>query len=100
MTIYQTYINMMNERIRAQITVSNPFVFKYIRNLRNAEVFEESDSIGPCVVLASPGMLQNGLSRELFEKWCSDKKNGVIIPGYCVDGTLAKVFFSSFYSKW
>ncbi|EQB60747.1 cleavage and polyadenylation specificity factor subunit 3-like protein [Vairimorpha apis BRL 01] len=35
-------------------------------------------------------MLQSGLSRELFEKWCSDKRNGVIIPGYCVDGTLAK----------
>jgi len=31
------------------------------------------------------------MSRELFEAWCTDKKNGVIIPGYCVEGTLAKV---------
>jgi cleavage and polyadenylation specificity factor subunit 3 len=39
-------------------------------------------------------MLQNGLSRELFELWCSDKKNGVIIPGYCVEGTLARTILS------
>lgn len=31
--------------------------------------------------MASPGMLQNGLSRELFEAWCTDPKNGVIIAG-------------------
>lgn len=52
------------------------------------EHFEDS---GPCVVLASPGMLQNGLSRELFEKWCTDAKNACIVAGYCVEGTPAKV---------
>lgn len=52
---------------------------------------EHFEDAGPCVVLASPGMLQNGLSRELFEKWCVDSKNGCIIAGYCVEGTLAKV---------
>ncbi|KAK8719692.1 hypothetical protein OTU49_013855 [Cherax quadricarinatus] len=40
--------------------------------------------------MASPGMMQSGLSRELFEMWCPDPKNGVIIAGYCVEGTLAK----------
>lgn len=57
------------------------------------------EDVGPCVVLASPGMLQNGLSRELFEQWCTDSKNGCIIAGYCVEGTLAKVikFFYSFF---
>lgn len=49
------------------------------------------DDIGPSVVMASPGMMQSGLSRELFESWCTDKRNGVIIAGYCVEGTLAKV---------
>jgi len=46
------------------------------------------------VVMASPGMLQSGLSRELFELWCSDPKNGTILPGYCVEGTLAKHIMS------
>lgn len=34
---------------------------------------------------------KSGLSRELFEQWCTDRRNGVIIAGYCVEGTLAKV---------
>eukprot|EP01135_Chromosphaera_perkinsii_P010630 Nk52_evm30s2192 gene=Nk52_evmTU30s2192 len=89
--IYQTYINMMNEKIRRQFAVSNPFVFKHISNLKSIEHF---DDIGPSVVMASPGMLQPGLSRELFEMWCPDKKNGVIIAGYSVDGTLAKQILS------
>ena len=87
MAVYQTYINMMNARIRRQFAISNPFVFKHVSNLRSMEHF---DDVGPCVMMASPGMLQSGLSRELFEMWCSDKRNGVIIPGYCVEGTLAK----------
>lgn len=49
--------------------------------------FEDS---GPAVVLASPGMLQSGLSRELFEMWCSNRKNSVVLAGYAVEGTLAK----------
>lgn len=91
MTVYQTYVNMMNKHIQRQSQVSNPFVFKHVMNLRGMEQFDDS---GPCVVMASPGMLQNGLSRELFELWCSDKRNGCVIPGYCVDGTLAKHILS------
>lgn len=44
--------------------------------------------------MASPGMMQSGLSRELFEDWCTDKRNGTIIAGYCVEGTLAKKILS------
>ena len=43
------------------------------------------------MIMASPGMMQSGLSRQLFEAWCTDKRNGVLIAGYCVEGTLAKV---------
>ncbi|KAH3884824.1 hypothetical protein DPMN_008809, partial [Dreissena polymorpha] len=91
MSVYQTYVNAMNDKIKKQISISNPFVFKHISNLKSMEHFED---IGPSVVLASPGMMQSGLSRELFESWCTDKRNGVIIAGYCVEGTLAKTILS------
>ncbi|XP_060645949.1 cleavage and polyadenylation specificity factor 73 [Drosophila sulfurigaster albostrigata] len=91
MAVYQTYINAMNDRIRRQIAVNNPFVFRHISNLKGIDHF---DDIGPCVIMASPGMMQSGLSRELFESWCTDPKNGVIIAGYCVEGTLAKTILS------
>ncbi|RUS30749.1 hypothetical protein BC938DRAFT_479003 [Jimgerdemannia flammicorona] len=119
MAVYQTYINMMNARIRKQFAISNPFVFKHISNLKNVEQFEDS---GPCVMMASPGMLQvglgmrrglewkgdwwgsillwvldqaflninSGLSRELFERWAPDMRNGLVVTGYCVEGTLAR----------
>ncbi|KAI1717764.1 pre-mRNA 3'-end-processing endonuclease polyadenylation factor c-term domain-containing protein [Ditylenchus destructor] len=91
MAVYQTFVSGMNQRIQRQITVNNPFVFKHVSNLKSIDHF---DDVGPCVVLASPGMLQNGLSRELFENWCPDSKNGCIIAGYCVEGTLAKHILS------
>lgn len=34
LTVYQTYIGAMNERIRSQIGINNPFVFKHISNLK------------------------------------------------------------------
>lgn len=60
--------------------------FKHVKFLyfKGIDHFED---IGPCVIMASPGMMQSGLSRELFESWCTDSKNGVIIAGtlgYCL----------------
>ena len=63
MGVFQTYINTMNERIRKQNEISNPFIFKHISNLKNLEHFNDS---GPCVVMASPGMLQASLPPFLF----------------------------------
>ncbi|CAD5228272.1 unnamed protein product [Bursaphelenchus okinawaensis] len=92
MAVYQTFVSGMNQVVKNQISsTGNPFVFKHILNLKTIDHF---DDVGPCVVLASPGMLQNGLSRELFELWCPDSKNGCIIAGYCVEGTLAKHILS------
>jgi cleavage and polyadenylation specificity factor subunit 3 len=91
MSVYQTYINMMNERIQKINLNRNPFDFKHVQNLKDILSFKDE---GPCVIMASPGMLQSGFSRELFEKWCSNAKNGVVIPGYCVEGTLAKEILS------
>lgn len=43
------------------------------------------------MVLASPGFMQTGPSRELFELWAPDARNGLIITGYSIEGTLARV---------
>ncbi|AMD22878.1 HHR109Cp [Eremothecium sinecaudum] len=89
MTVFQTYVNMMNDKIRKKFRDSqtNPFIFKNIAYLKNLDEFQD---FGPSVMLASPGMLQNGLSRDLLEKWCPDEKNLVLITGYSVEGTMAK----------
>jgi cleavage and polyadenylation specificity factor subunit 3 len=96
MTVYQTYINMMNDHIRKQFTVSNPFIFKHVASLTDKErLLDPAAQRQPAVVMASPGMLQSGLSRELFEAWCTNKRNTCLLPGYCVEGTLAKTIMSN-----
>lgn len=87
-SVYQTYIHTMNEHIRTRFNRrDNPFVFKHISNLRSLEKFEDR---GPCVMMASPGFMQSGVSRELLERWAPDKRNGLIVSGYSVEGTMAR----------
>lgn len=101
MLVYQTYVGAMNDNIKrlfrermAEAEANSdttakggPWDFKYIRSLKNLDRF---DDVGGCVMLASPGMLQNGVSRELLERWAPSEKNGVVITGYSVEGTMAK----------
>jgi len=88
LSVYQTYINMLNEEVQKAFDVANPFVLKHVRSL--AAGGRELEGGGACVVLATPSMLQTGLSRELFESWCGDSRNGVIIADFAVAGTLAR----------
>ena len=81
---------MMNDHIRAAMDVANPFKLSQVRNMMKSDF----DAMGACVVMASPGFLQNGVSRHLFERWCDDERNGVIIAGYTVEGTLAHQLLS------
>lgn len=91
MTIYQTYINVLNADMKAAFEEANPFVFNHVKHISKSS---ELDDVGPCVVLATPSMLQSGLSRDLFESWCEDPKNGVIIADFAVQGTLAREILS------
>lgn len=78
--IMSSYIKNIKER------GLNPFDFKHVKEVKD---LENNDDPGPLVAMASPGMLQDGLSRKLFEKWCQEKNNGVVFTGYSSKGTLA-----------
>lgn len=90
MAVYQTYTSIMNDSIKVNAAgsrKSNPFDFKFIKSIKSVDRVHD---IGPCVVVASPGMLQSGVSRQLLERWAPDPKNAVIMTGYSVEGTMAK----------
>ncbi|GAM87383.1 hypothetical protein ANO11243_054070 [Dothideomycetidae sp. 11243] len=103
MVVYQTYIDAMNDNIRSAFqkrlteaaggngTGGGPWDFRFIRALKSLERFED---VGGCVMLASPGMMQNGVSRALLERWAPDPKNGVVVTGYSVEGTMAKMILT------
>ncbi|KAJ1551595.1 Integrator complex subunit 11 [Cladochytrium tenue] len=82
---YRLFVGWTNEKIKgAYARERNMFDFKYIR------AFERhyADEPGPMVLFASPGMLHAGTSLDVFKKWCHDPKNMIILPGYCVPGTV------------
>ncbi|TFY70887.1 hypothetical protein EVG20_g2115 [Dentipellis fragilis] len=92
MAVYQTYIHTMNNNIRSRFAKrDNPFVFKHISNVPQSRGWERKIAEGPpCVVLASPGFMQTGPSRELLELWAPDSRNGLIVTGYSIEGTMAR----------
>lgn len=91
MAVYETYTSIMNDNIRLSTSSSgqraNPFDFKFVKSIKDLNRFQD---MGPSVVIATPGMLQAGVSRQLLEKWAPDPKNLVIMTGYSVEGTMAK----------
>lgn len=90
MAVYETYTGIMNDKIRLSSSSgekSNPFDLKFIKSIKDLSKFQD---MGPSVVVATPGMLQAGVSRQLLEKWAPDNKNLVILTGYSVEGTMAK----------
>jgi Cft2 family RNA processing exonuclease len=73
-------------------SISELLFLRHISNLPQPRGWEKKIAEGPpCVVLASPGFMQTGPSRELFELWAPDSRNGLIVTGYSIEGTLARV---------
>lgn len=90
MRVYKTYVGTMNANIRSRFARrDNPFDFKYVKWLRDGK--KTLDQRGPCVVMASAQFMNFGLSRELLEAWAGDSKNGVVVTGYSIEGTMARV---------
>lgn len=81
--IYKRFINYTNDTVREKILEHNAFQFKYIKPYQKGVELQ-----GPCVIFSSPGMLHSGHSLRIFKNLCSDPLNLVILPGYCVRGTL------------
>lgn len=98
---YKLFITWTNEKIKKTFVKRNMFEFRHIKPFDRAY----ADNPEPMVVFATPGewiclslhwftflhptgMLHAGLSLQLFRKWAPDPKNMLIMPGYCVAGTV------------
>ena len=98
--IFETYTALCSERVQEEANnCRNTWrSLKYVKSLADSGGPEWEAKVvapnSPCVVLAAPGMLQSGTSRELFESWCPDRRNGIIMTGYSVAGTLANDLMS------
>ncbi|GAA93507.1 uncharacterized protein L969DRAFT_52194 [Mixia osmundae IAM 14324] len=90
--VYRQHISSQSQKIQQRAASGdNPYDFgkgRFVKELRSIRRGVADKS--PCVVVATPGMLQPGTSRELLERWAGDRRNGLILCGYSVEGSLAR----------
>jgi integrator complex subunit 11 len=93
MLYYRLFLDWTTEDVKKQLLDTNVNVFDF----QHIRVFDKTllkAHQGAMVVLATPGMLHAGLSLEIFKHWAEDVKNLVVLPGYCVAGTVGNQILS------
>jgi integrator complex subunit 11 len=82
---YRLFADWQNEKIQQEFAQGdNVFEFKKVKPFDKSLIRADT----PYVLFATPGMLHSGTSVQVFKEWCGDERNTLIIPGYCVEGTL------------
>ena len=91
--IHTAYPEFLNNTVRQQIfhTENNPFLAKNIKRVgsqkeRKALIDEE----GPCIVVATSGMLIGGPSVEYLKHLAENPKNSLVFSCYQAEGSLGR----------
>jgi uncharacterized protein len=91
--IHSAYPEYLNSTIRKLIfhKNQNPFLSENFKRVGSGkerkQVIEES---GPCIVLATSGMLMGGPSVEYLKAFCENNKNILIFSSYQGEGSLGR----------
>ena len=91
--IHTAYPEYLNNQLRTQIFQrgENPFLSDIFVHIDNAEKREKlCDDPGPCIILATSGMLNGGPVMEYFKAMAPDRKNTFVFVGYQAEGTLGR----------
>lgn len=91
---YKLFVEWENEKIKEEFLTDSIFNFKKVKVFDKSLIRADS----PYVLFATPGMLHGGTSMQVFKEWCGNPKNTIIIPGYCVAGTLGNKLLNGFRS--
>lgn len=90
--IHTAYPEFLAREVRDQIfrQETNPFQSDYFVNVKDPSTRGEVLQGGPCVVLATSGMLEGGPAVEYFKQMASDEKNTMVFVSYQIEGTLGR----------
>ena len=89
--IHTAYPEFLNRNIRQQIfhKENNPFLSEIFKKVGSKKEREEViNSEGPCLILATSGMLQGGPSVEYLKRLAEGKKHSLIFSCYQPPGSL------------
>jgi len=91
--IHSAYPEFLNSQVRKLIfhKNENPFLSDIFKHVGSAKERKEIiDDKGPCVVLATSGMMTGGPSVEYFKEFAQSKRNSIIFVCYQAEGTLGR----------
>jgi len=89
--IHTAYPDFLNSQVRRDIFQNkNPFVSDIFKRVGSSMERKEVIEGGPCIVLATSGMLVGGASVEYFKHFASSKDNKICFVCYQGSGSLGK----------
>jgi hypothetical protein len=90
--IHTAYPDFLSNKVRADVFQdNNPFISELFSRVGS---FQERKNViegGPCIVLATSGMLMGGASVEYFREFASNKNNAIIFVCYQGVGSLGRL---------
>lgn len=91
--IHTAYPEYLNSNVRKQIfhKNQNPFLSPIFKRVGSAKERKEIiEDIGPCVILATSGMMVGGASVQYFRALCDNPHNSIVFVCYQAEGGLGK----------
>ena len=89
--IHTAYPDFLSRNVRSLVFQDkNPFVAEAFKQVGSGQERKLVIEGGPCVVLATSGMLAGGASVEYFRNFADNEKNGVCFVCYQGSGSLGK----------
>ena len=94
---YRYFVSWCNQNVRRNLLENeqNVFDFPHIQKWDHSQVHSNK----AMVLLATTGMLHAGTSLRVFKEWCHDKKNLVVLPGYCLSNTIGGQILAGDFTK-
>ena len=90
--IHTAYPEYLSHEVRDQILKegANPFESDYFTVVKQHDMRDEIVEGGPCIVMATAGMMEGGPVREYFKRLAPDENNGIVFVSYQVAGTMGR----------
>ncbi|AFH43069.1 beta-lactamase domain protein [Fervidicoccus fontis Kam940] len=89
--LHTHYPELMSQSVEKAIHLGeNPFMNKNFVVVQSKDKRSEALEPGPCIILATSGMLNGGPSVEYLKSLAEDPKNSLIFVSYQVEGTLGR----------
>src|SRR3989338_1443189 len=90
--IHTAYPDFFNSNIRKMVfhKDQNPFLNEVFKRVGSRQEMQEVIQSGPCIILATSGMLVGGASVEYFKELADNPKNSLIFSSYLGRGSLGR----------